>query len=149
VQELILRIGRTAGYTGSFELPTQPSESWRSVDVGLAATREHRLVLVECWNSIGDVGAAARSSARKEADLRALAIGRWGEAASVGIVWVVRATARNRTLIQRYPEVFAARFPGSFRGWVAALRDGSLPPTDPGLVWCDVGATRIFDWRRG
>lgn len=148
IQELVLRVGRAAGYAGSFELPTRPAESWRSVDAGLASEARRRLILSECWNTIGDVGAAARSSARKLSDLDALATARWGDAAEVGLVWVVRASARNRALVARYPEVFASRFPGSSTGWVEALVTGSPPPPEPGLVWCDVGATRLFAWRR-
>jgi transcriptional regulator with XRE-family HTH domain len=148
IQELVLRLGRAAGYTGSFELPSRPAEPWRSVDVGLASDAGRRLILSECWNTIGDVGAAARSSTRKVADLDALATARWGVGASVGLVWVVRASARNRALIGRYPEVFASRFPGSSRGWVDALTTGSPPPAEPGLVWCDVRATRLYAWRR-
>lgn len=148
IQELVLRLGRAAGYTGSFELPTRPSEPWRSADVGLASDTRRRLVHAECWNTIGDVGGAARSSARKLAELDDLATARWGEGSSTGLVWIVRATARNRALIARYPEVFASRFPGSSRGWVDALTMGSEPPPEPGLVWCDVGATRLFAWRR-
>lgn len=149
IQELVLRVGRSAGCTGSFELATRPAEPWRSADVGLRDDRRRRLILAECWNTIGDVGAAARSSDRKLAEARALAAGRWGEAAAeVGLVWVVRATARNRELVARYPEVFAARFPGSSAGWVRALLAGASPPADPGLIWCDVRATRLFAWRR-
>ena len=148
VQELVLRLGRLAGYTGTFELATRPAEPWRSVDIGLASEAGHRMLLVECWNTFGDVGAAARSTNRKTSELEALAIARWGVTARVGVVWVVRATARNRALLQRYPEVFAARFPGSSRDWVAALTTGSAPPEAPGLVWTDVGATRLFEWRR-
>lgn len=147
IQELVLRLGRAAGYTGSFELPSRPAEPWRSADVGLASDARRRLIQAECWNTIGDVGAAARSSARKLAELEELAIARWGDG-STALVWVVRATARNRALIARYPEVFASRFPGSSRGWVDALTTGSPPPPEPGLVWCDVGATRLFGWRR-
>ena len=106
------------------------------------------MILAECWNSFGDVGAAARSTNHKRADLEQLAVGRWGAEARVGVVWVVRATARNRALLQRYPEVFDARFPASSRAWVDALTAGTPPPVDPGLVWCDVGATRLFEWRR-
>ncbi len=148
IQELVLRVGRAAGYTGSFELPTRPAEPWRSADVGLASEARRRLIETECWNTIGDVGAAARSSARKLAELQDLAIARWGAGASTGLVWVVRATARNRALLARYPEVFASRFPGSSRGWVEALTRGTTPPAEPGLIWCDVGATRLFAWRR-
>jgi hypothetical protein len=108
-----------------------------------------RLILNECWNTIGDVGAAARSSSRKLAELQDLATARWGTLAEVGLVWVVRATARNRALVARYPEVFASRFPGSSRRWLDALTTGAAPPGQPGLVWCDVGATRLYEWRRG
>lgn len=149
IQELVLRVGRAAGYAGSFELPTRPAEPWRSVDVGLENVARRRLILNECWNTIGDVGAAARSSSRKLAELQDLATARWGTLAEVGLVWVVRATARNRALVARYPEVFASRFPGSSRRWLDALTTGAAPPGQPGLVWCDVGATRLYEWRRG
>jgi transcriptional regulator with XRE-family HTH domain len=148
MQELVLRLSRAVGYTGSFELPTRPAESWRSVDVGLGSAATHTMILVECWNTIGDVGAAARSTSRKVTDMEALAVGRWGADAPVGAVWLVRATARNRALIRRYPEVFAARCPGSSRAWVDALTNGAPVPAEAGLVWSDVGATRLFEWRR-
>ncbi|MGH2475475.1 MAG: helix-turn-helix domain-containing protein, partial [Candidatus Limnocylindrales bacterium] len=124
MQELILALGRGTGYTGSFELTTRPAEPWRSADVGLAAPAHRRLLHVECWNTIGDVGAAARSSSRKLAELQDLATALWGDDATVGLVWVVRSTSRNRALVARYPEVFASRFPGSSRRWVAALTTG-------------------------
>jgi hypothetical protein len=148
MQELVLGLGRRAGYTGSFELPSKPGASWRSIDVGLANPSQRRMLLVECWNTIDDVGAAARSSERKRSDLDAVAAGRWGPDASAHVLWVVRASARNRALIQGYPEVFAARFPASSREWVESLTAGIDPPDEAGLVWCDVGATRIFEWRR-
>ena len=148
IQELVLRVGRSAGLSGMFELPTRPNEPWRSVDVGLVDATKRRMILVECWNTFGDVGAAARSTNRKRSDLEDMATGRWGADAQVGVVWVVRSTARNRALLHQYPEVFAARFPGSSREWVAALIVGGPLPAEPGLVWCDVGGTRIFEWRR-
>jgi len=148
VQELVLRIGRRAGYDATFELATRPAEPWRSADVGLAASRRRWLIHVECWNTIGDIGAAVRSSARKQAELSDLAVARWGTGATTGLVWVVRASARNRSLVARYPEVFDRAFPGSSRQWTVALTTGAVPPRQPGLVWCDVGATRLFAWRR-
>jgi transcriptional regulator with XRE-family HTH domain len=149
IQELVLRLGRAAGAAGTFELATKPAEPWRSADVGLTYAAPRRLVLVECWNTIGDVGAASRATDRKRAEAEGLAAVRWGErAASVGTVWVVRATARNRALVSRYPEVFRARFPGSSAGWVRALVAGTPPPDQPGLVWCDLATTRLFAWRR-
>jgi transcriptional regulator with XRE-family HTH domain len=148
MQELVLRLGRRGGYEGRFELATRPAEPWRLIDVVLAAEQRHRMICVECWNTIGDVGAAVRTSMRKVAELDAMAAGRLGGAASAGLVWVVRATARNRNLVDRYPEVFAARFVGSSKRWVAALTEGTDPPAEPGLVWTDVAATRLFAWRR-
>ena len=148
MQELVLRVGRGAGYTGTFELTTRAAEAWRSADVGLADPRHRRLIHVECWNTIGDIGAAVRSSNRKRAELADLAIARGGEDATVGLVWVVRASSRNRALVARYPEVFARAFPGSSRAWLAALSDGATPPADAGLVWSDVPATRLYAWRR-
>src|SRR3972149_417997 len=50
----------------------------------------------------------------------------------VAACWVVRPTRRNRELMARYPEVFAARFPGSSLGWVRALAEGTAPPQQPG-----------------
>ncbi len=149
IQELVLRLGRAAGYRGSFELPTRPADPSRSTDVGLRDDRRRRLTFVECWNTIGDLGAAARASTRKLAEAEAFAVAVGGERPHrVAGCWVVRATARNRALVRRYPEIFAARLPGSSLGWVRALILGEEPPAEPGLVWCDVGATRLFAWRR-
>jgi hypothetical protein len=120
----------------------------RSIDVNWRSDRSRRLMVMEAWNMIGDVGAGVRSFQRKLADAAELGIATGGELpyATHG-VWVVRATARNRALVQRYPEVFRAAFPGSSAAWVRALTTGAEPPTEPGLVWCDVRATRLFAWR--
>jgi transcriptional regulator with XRE-family HTH domain len=148
MQELVLRSTRPAGYSRQVELATRPNEPWRSIDVALASRTRRCGVVVECWNTFGNIGASVRSSVRKVAELEALLAGLWGEALPVGLVWVVRATAANRTVIARYPEVFAARFPGSSRAWVEALTRGAAPPSKPGLVWCDVAMSRLFA-RRG
>jgi hypothetical protein len=149
IQELVLRLGRATGYRGSFELPTKPSDPARSTDVGLRDDSRRLLVLVECWNAFGDIGAAARSSARKLAEAEAAAIAFGGEAPlRVAACWVVRASRRNRQLVARYPEAFSTRFPGSSEGWFRALTLGGAPPPAPGLVWCDLDAERLFPWRR-
>ncbi len=149
IQELVLRLGRAAGYNGRFELATRPAESWRSADVGLRDDRNARLVLVECWNTMGNVGAAVRSFHRKlaEAEQFAVAIGS-GRPHAVHGCWVVRATSANRALVARYPEAFAGSLPGSSAGWASALARGEDPPVEPGLVWSDVRATRLVPWRR-
>lgn len=149
IQELVLRLGRVAGFARSFEVPTKPADPSRSTDVGLRDDRRRTMILVECWNTIGDLGAAARATSRKVAEAEALAVAVGGERPfTVRAVWVIRATARNRALVARYPEVFAARFPGSSARWVAALTRGKEPPAEPGLAWTDVGASRLYAWRR-
>lgn len=148
MQELVLRLGRAAGYTAQFELPTRPSEPWRSIDVAFGSHLRRVAIDVECWNTFGNIGAAARSSTRKLAELEQIALGRWGPDARAVLVWVVRDTARNRDLLARYPEIFAARFPGSSRACVEALTSGGEVPHEPGLVWCDVGSGRLYAWRR-
>lgn len=150
IQELVLRLGRRAGYGRTFELATRPADPMRSADVGLRDDRARRLLLVECWNTLGDIGAAARATSRKVSEAEAYAVAVAGEGAlySVHACWVLRDTRTNRGLVQRYPEVFAARFPGSSQAWLRALTVGDPPPPAAGLVWCDTRASRLFAWRR-
>ena len=148
VQELVLRLGRASGLRASFEVPTRPIDPSRSTDVALEDRAHDRLILVECWNSIGDIGGAVRATLRKLAEVRAFAAGTGRNGHEVRSCWVVRASARNRQLVARYPEVFGSRFVGSSVRWAAALTEGGSPPDDLGLVWADVRATRIFAWRR-
>lgn len=132
----------------TFELPTKPSDPSRSTDVGLVDDQHRRLLLVECVNLFGSVNASILSSDRKRAEAEALAVSiGHGEPYTVHVCWVVRATRRNRRLLAAYPELFASRFPGSSKRWVETLTKAASPPASPGLVWCDAGATRIFEWR--
>jgi transcriptional regulator with XRE-family HTH domain len=149
MQELLLRFGRRSGYPRTFELTTRPSNPSAWVDVGLVDHVRRRLILAECVNVMEDIGASTRSSDRKQAEAEALAIaiGR-GRPYTVHVCWVIRDTRRNRQIIGRYPELFAARFPGSSQRWVAALTHGADPPSDRGLVWCDVKVSRLFAWRQ-
>jgi transcriptional regulator with XRE-family HTH domain len=148
IQDLILRMGRATGYDGSFELATRSQDPSRSIDVCLRSDRQRRLIVAEAWNTIGDVGAGARSFQRKLAEAAQLAVAIGGDQPYlVHGLWVVRATARNRDLVARYPHVFRAAFAGSSARWVEALTTGSPPPKEPGLVWCDTRATRLFAWR--
>jgi transcriptional regulator with XRE-family HTH domain len=149
IQELLLRRARAAGCTGTFELPIGSTDPAHSVDVFVRDDVRRRLIVEEAWNSIGDLGAGARSFDRKLASARELAIAIGdGRPFDVRGVWIIRATKRNRALVARYPEIFARRFPGSSRAWVDALETGAAPPSEPGLIWCDVNATRLFAWRQ-
>ena len=66
VQELVLRLTRTAGFQQRIELPTRPTEPWRSIDVAVASDLRRLAIAAECWNTIGDLGAAIRSSNRRQ-----------------------------------------------------------------------------------
>jgi hypothetical protein len=67
---------------------------------------------------------------------------------SMASVWIVRATAANRALVARYPAIIDAAFPGSSRGWVKALTEGSTPPREAGFVWYDAPTARLTERRR-
>jgi len=149
LQELVLRLACATGTTRFFELPTKPSNPSYSTDVGLRNDRQRWLIQVECWNTFGSLNASMRSTDRKKADAEALAIAIGnGDPYTVHQVWAVRATRRNRELMATYPEIFATRFTASSRAWVATLTRGETPPPGPGLVWSDVAATRLLEWRR-
>ncbi len=149
IQEHLLRMARATGRAATFELATRPTEPTRSVDVGVRDDANRVLILEEAWNTFGDVGAARRSTARKvaEAEGVAVALGH-GRPYRVAAVWVVRATAANRELVRRYPEVFANACPGSSRRWVEALTTAAVAPDQPGLVWVDAASGRLTAWRR-
>jgi transcriptional regulator with XRE-family HTH domain len=146
IQELVIRVAKAAGWEVQLEAKSRAWESNRSIDVRLIDRKQRRIVIVECWNTFGDVGAAARSSNAKVRDeeQHAVAIAGDGPPFAVHFVWVVRDTRANRELIARYPQAFAARLPGSSHAWLKALTMRAPPPTGSGLVWCDVNSTRLL-----
>jgi len=143
IQEHVLRLARATGRTGTFELPTRPSDAARSTDVGLRDHPTETRILVECWNTIGDLGAAVRATNRKVAEAAAT----WPDD-RIASVWVVAASAANRALLARYPGIIDAAFPGSSRAWVRSLEQGTAPPLEPGLVWFDPAKARLAEHRR-
>ena len=143
IQEHILALGSATGRTGTFELATRPTDPSRSTDVGLRDPIRHERIHVECWNTFGDLGAAVRATNRKVAEAAAT----WPDD-RIATVWVVRATAANRALLARYPNIIDSAFPGSSRTWVQALTEGTPAPREPGLVWFDPGTGRLMERRR-
>jgi transcriptional regulator with XRE-family HTH domain len=143
IQEHILALGRATGRTGTFEVPTRPSDPSRSTDVGLTDPTRRERIHVECWNTFSDLGAAVRATNRKVAEAEAT----WPDD-RIATVWVVRATAANRALLARYPNIIDAAFPGSSRSWVRALTQGGKAPVRAGLVWFDPGTGRLSERRR-
>jgi transcriptional regulator with XRE-family HTH domain len=142
IQEHILRLARSTGRHGTFELPTRPDDPSRSSDVGIRDPLHKARVLIECWNTFGDLGAAIRSTRRKEHEAAAT----WPED-RIATVWVVRVTAANRALLARFPHIVDAAFPGSSRAWVRTLTAGGLPPSEPGIVWFDPATSRLVERR--
>lgn len=151
IQELMLRLAKAAGSPRTFELPTKPQSPGLSVDIGLRDDVRRLLVLEECWNTFGNIGAAVRNTRRKmsEAEALAVAIGGEGGAYSVACCWIVRDSARNHEILARYPEIFESIFTGPSARWVAALTQPAIaPPTEPGLVWCDLRSGRLVPGAR-
>jgi transcriptional regulator with XRE-family HTH domain len=148
-QELVLRLARSHGRIGSFELPTRPADPACSSDIGLRDDAIGTLILVEIWNRLDDIGAAARSTDRKVAEASAPAAFAGGDGAPYRIAscWLLVDTAANRRLVAAYPEIFRTRFPGSSAGWARALAEGAAPPIEPGIAWVDPRAGRIVPMR--
>jgi transcriptional regulator with XRE-family HTH domain len=142
-QEIALRLTGAAGWRGRSEVASDPREPRHATDIVLDG-RHARMVLVEIWNRIDDLGAAVRSSDRKLADARRAA----EPGLSVGSCWLFVDTAANRQIVRRYPSLLRSRFPGSSAGWVRALTTGSPPPAAPGMAWIDVRAGRLRELRR-
>ena len=142
IQEHILMLARETGRPGTFEVPTRPLDPSRSTDVGIRDPSQHARIMAECWNTFGDLGAAVRSTRRKEQEAAAT----WPED-RIATVWVVRSTAANRALLARYPHIIDAAFPGSSRAWIRALTQGHPPPQQPGIVWFDAATDRLIERR--
>ncbi len=149
MQEHLLRLARATGRTASFELPTRPLDPSRSIDVCVRDATQRALIIEEAWNTFGDIGAAIRATNRKSAEALDLAATvDDGPPYRVAVVWIVRDSAANRGIVGRYPEIMRAAFPGSSRGWVAALTRGMEPPPDSGFVWHDSASGRLVARRR-
>jgi len=146
IQEVLARLGSATGRTIEIERPSRPDTPSHATDVAIRDDEHRVLILVEAWNTFGDLGAAIRSTHRKAADAtRDLpANGGW----RVATVWVVRASRASRAILARYPSVLTATFGGSSRAWVRALVDGAPPPEQPGLVLFDPATRRVIAWRR-
>lgn len=145
-QELVLRLARAHGRAASVELPTRPYDPLLSADLVLRDDPRRTLLLVEIINRAGDLGATARSTDRKAAELEHFAIlaGGDGGAYRVARGWLLVDTAANRRLVASYPEFLRTRHPGSSRAWARAISDGSEPPVESAIAWIDPRSGRIF-----
>jgi hypothetical protein len=137
IQELVVGVAAAAGWKAEWE----SRSGRRSIDVRLEDRQRRRILIVECLNTLGDLGDAMRSSDYKVRE----AEGQWPE---VGLLWVVRDSQANRQLVGRYWRLLESRFSGSSAAWLKALVVGDPMPGKPGLVWSDLKATRLFARRR-
>lgn len=148
-QELVLRLARGTGRSATFELPTRPESPSSSVDVCIRDDPNRTLILNEIWNRFDDIGKATRTSDKKVAEAAALAAVIGGDRPyRVALCWLFVDNAANRTVIARYPEVIASRFPASSQRWVRALTEGGPVPAQPGVAWVDLRAGRLVPVRR-
>ena len=138
-QELVLRLASVAGWRARVELPSNRFDPRHATDVVLDGPGR-RLVFIEIWNRIDDLGAAVRSSDRKLAEAR-------GDGVDVASCWLFVDTAANRELIRRYPSIIRARFGGSSSEWVRALTTGMAPPIQPGVAWIDSRSAGLRELR--
>jgi len=148
-QELVLALARHHGRRADFELPTRPTDPARSIDVALRDDDARAIIVVEIWNRLEDLGAAARGMTRKAIEAEGLAVmaARDGPPYRVATCWLFVDTAANRRLVARYPEILQSRFPGSSLGWVRCLTEALPPPSDPGLAWIDPRSGRLVPLR--
>jgi len=150
IQEHVLALARSTGRTATFELPTRPGDPARSIDVGIRDDTHRCLIVAEAWNTFGDLGAAVRARHRKLAEAAGLAVAIGDDlgAYRVAGVWVVRASATNRVLLARYPNIIDDAFPGSSAAWVTTLEGQQPAPLGSGLVWWDPSTSTLRPRRK-
>ena len=103
-------------------------------------------MVIEIVNMLTDAGGDLRGLTDK-----IQSSGAWlGRSMAGQGVLVVRATARNRTTIAELASVFAARFPGEGRHWLAALANPGAPmPAEDGFLWTRATTPELFASRLG
>jgi hypothetical protein len=150
-QELVIRTALVGGWRS---LPEEPidreARTSRAADVILQRIREY--AIVELWDWFDDVGAALRAFDRRLDALERFAITRTTDEVlpATSGCWVVRATQRNRRLLQGHRNLFQARFPGSGHAWLAAIRSASAAmPREPAFLWVTIAGDRLFPARLG
>jgi transcriptional regulator with XRE-family HTH domain len=141
IQEMVLAAAERHGWRRHFELPTKPAMPAHSVDVLLRLDAHRLLVIIEIWNRLEDLGAAVRTTHRKQAEAaaHAAAIGSDDRPYDLATCWILRDSAANRELVRSYPAVVRTEFTGSSRGWVDMLTHGTRPPAETGVFWADPG----------
>lgn len=150
-QELVLRTAKAGGWRGAAEQALD-RDLTRSRHGDVVLTRRAEWCLVEVADWVADVGESVRDFGRRSAALDRFAVARMRDdkVPRTSGFWLLRATRRNRELVNEHRHFFRGRFPGSGRAWLAALTDPGAPmPSEPALLWVDAGGTQIFAARLG
>lgn len=137
-QSALVAFSEPGGWRSLPELALEQTPRSRSVDVALVRWTAREAVVGEIWDWFDDVGAAFRSL-----DAKKLLLFEWLQREQLGDapwrvrgLFIVRATRRNRLLLRELAALFAAKFPGRSRDWLAALTDRAQPmPASDGVVW--------------
>jgi hypothetical protein len=152
-QELVLRVARQGGWRGLPEAPID-RDAGRSRHADVLLERSHtaaqEFALCEVADWLADAGEGVRDFQRRLAAVDRYAVARMADdqLPRASGLWLVRATQRNRRLVDEHRNFFRGQFPGSGRAWLAALADAKAPmPRDPTLLWVDVGGMRIYEAR--
>ena len=146
-QELVISVAVRGGWRARPEHPIDPeARRSRSIDVRLERASRSEHAVVEIVDLMSDGGDAMRGLADKVAAIQRSV----GEGGRVAGLLVLRATARNRSIVGSLRSVFSTRFPGSSAGWLAALQDPARPmPSSDGFVWSASNGSRLFVARLG
>lgn len=98
IQEMILGLAERNGVARHFELPTRPAAPALSVDVLLRLDAHRVLLIMEIWDTFGDLGAAVRTTHRKQAEASALAVVAGGDGSPYDVAtFVGSSVTRPRT----------------------------------------------------
>lgn len=157
-QALIVETAAPGGWAATPEAAIDDAaERSRSIDVLLERVRARmatEVAIVEVFDWLPDVGAAFRSWDRRLARAERWAIAtrarEWDGATLIPRVsgcWVLRATKRNRRLVRELRALFAVRFPGAGRDWLAAFGTDAPMPSAPALLWVSVKGDRLWPVR--
>lgn len=141
-QQTVLNVARGGGWTGRAEARIDAWPRSRSIDVLLQRGASAEIAVAEIWDFFDDVGGSWRGLDGKIETIR-----REHPQSRVSGIFVVRATKRNRQLIEEFESMFRQRFPASSGAWLRALTTSAPMPSEPGLLWTDVQGTRLIPTR--
>jgi hypothetical protein len=129
-QQAVVTFAAPGGWRGRPEVTVITADGvQRFADVVLDRDPTNETVVVEVVDLFADVGEDLRGLERKVEAIRRLRPGR-----RVAGLLVVRATKRNRALVQEFRALFRSRFT-SGSPWIRALRGTDPLPTGDGILW--------------